>query len=185
MDVASWCWWVGFGFGLCYTPSWKVTKRYKVMSQNLFTTRVHSLKKRKVLDYGSAMAILQSRQRLLTMNITDDIACQECGKFFSDESGFKRHFRQYHKQYEKDCHICDKKFYTRFMLKNHIGKIHSTANCDICDKIVVKSALSNHTQTHQERKFSVKDVIMFTPEKTAWQSTLRLVEQILCESEKN
>ena len=56
------------------------------MSQNLFTTRVHSLKKRKVLDYGSAMAILQSRQRLLTMNITDDIACQECGKFFSDES---------------------------------------------------------------------------------------------------
>ena len=99
------------------------------------------------------MAILQSRQRLLTMNITDDIACQECGKFFSDESGFKRHFRQYHKQYEKDCHICDKKFYTRFMLKNHIGKIHSTVNCDICDKIVVKSALSNHTQTHQERTF--------------------------------
>ena len=39
------------------------------------------------------------------------------------------------------------------MLKNHIGKIHSTVNCDICDKIVVKSALSNHTQTHQERKF--------------------------------
>ena len=39
------------------------------------------------------------------------------------------------------------------MLKNHIGKIHTTVNCDICDKIVVKSALSNHTQTHQERKF--------------------------------
>ena len=46
-----------------------------------------------MLVYGSAMAILRSRQRLLMMNITVDIACQECGKFFSDESGFKRHFR--------------------------------------------------------------------------------------------
>ena len=63
------------------------------------TTCEHSFLK-KVLDSGSAMAILQSRQRLLTMNITNDITCQECGKFFSDESGFKRRFR--HKKYQPD-----------------------------------------------------------------------------------
>ena len=139
-------------------------------------------RKKEVIDSGSAIAILQSRQRLLTMNITDDIACQECGTFLSDESGFKRHFRQYHKKHDSDCHICDRKFYTRFMLYNHIGKFHTTLNCDICDKIVVRSALSSHTQTHQEMKFQCETCD--NVEKTAWQSTWRLVEQILCESEK-
>ena len=57
-------------------------------------------------------------------------ACQDCGKAFSDESGFKR---QYHKKNESDCQICERTFYTEFLLKNHIGLRHTSVNCDICD----------------------------------------------------
>ena len=72
-------------------------------------------------------------ETLWTVNITEETTCQDCGKVFSDESGFKRHFRQYHKKKESDCHICERKFYTEFLLKNHIGLRHTSVNCDICD----------------------------------------------------
>ena len=87
------------------------------------------------------------------MNITVETTCQDCGKVFSDESGFKRHFRQYHKKNESDCHICERKFYTEFLLKNHIGLHHTNVNCDICDKKLLKSALNGHKQTHQDCAF--------------------------------
>ena len=87
------------------------------------------------------------------MNITEETTCQDCGKVFSDESGFKRHFRQYHKKNESDCHICERKFYTKLLLMNHIGLRHSNVNCDICDKDLMKSALNGHKQTHQENAF--------------------------------
>ena len=99
------------------------------------------------------MKILQYITDLWTMNITEGTACQDCGKVFSDESGFKRHFRQYHKKDESDCHICERKFYTEFLLKNHIRKRHTNVNCDICDKNLLKSALNSHKQTHQENPF--------------------------------
>ena len=99
------------------------------------------------------MKILQYITDFWTMNITEGTTCHDCGKVFSDESGFKRHFRQYHKKNESDCHICERKFSTEFLLKNHIGKRHTNVNCDICDKNLLKSALNSHKQTHQENAF--------------------------------
>ena len=87
------------------------------------------------------------------MNMSEKTTCQDCGKVFCDEIGFKRHFRQYHKKKESDCHICGRKFNTEFLLKNHIGKSHAHVNCDICDKKLLKSALHRHKRTHQENVF--------------------------------
>ena len=80
------------------------------------------------------MKILQYVTDLWSMNMSEKTTCQDCGKVFCDEIGFKRHFRQYHKKKESDCHICGRKFNTEFLLKNHIGKSHAHVNCDICDK---------------------------------------------------
>ena len=79
--------------------------------------------------------------------------CQDCGKVFSEANAFMRHFRQYHKKSESDCHICERKFYTEFLLKHHIGLQHTNANCEICDKVVLKSSLNAHKKTHQENAF--------------------------------
>ena len=99
------------------------------------------------------MKTLQYITELWTTNISEETTCQDCGKVFSDESGFKRHVRHYHKKNESDCHICERKFYTEFLLKNHIGLRHTNVNCDICDKKLLKSALNGHKQMHQENAF--------------------------------
>ena len=39
------------------------------------------------------------------------------------------------------------------MLKHHIGLQHTNANCEICDKVVLKSSLNAHKKTHQENAF--------------------------------
>ena len=85
--------------------------------------------------------------------MSEKTTCQDCGKVFSDEIGFKRHFRQYHKKKESFCHICERTFNTEFQLKNHIGRSHAHVNFDICDKKLLKSALQRHKRTHQENVF--------------------------------
>ena len=101
------------------------------------------------------MPILQCRADCWTMNTTGGTSttCQDCGKVFSEANAFKRHFRQYHKKSESDCHICERKFYTEFLLKHHIGLQHTNANCEICDKVVLKSSLNAHKKIHQENAF--------------------------------
>ena len=84
---------------------------------------------------------------------TEDITCQECGKSFSEKSVFNKHFRQYHEENESDFLECGRKFYTEFMLKNHIARSHTDVKCDICDKTVTKMVLSKHKQTHQDINF--------------------------------
>ena len=51
-----------------------------------------------------------------------ETTCLDCGKVFRNANAFKRHFRQYHKKKESDIHS-ESKFYTEFMLKNHIGQM--------------------------------------------------------------
>ena len=48
---------------------------------------------------------------------------------------------------------CGRKFFTEFMLNNHIAKSHTNVKCDICDKTVTKKGLSKHIQTHQDITF--------------------------------
>ena len=45
---------------------------------------------------------------------------------------------------ERDCLACGRKFFTEFMLNNHIAKSHTNVKCDICDKTVTKKGLSKH-----------------------------------------
>ena len=56
----------------------------------------------KVLYSASEVKLRQYVTGFWTMNITEETACQDCGEVFSDESGFKRHFRQYHTKNESE-----------------------------------------------------------------------------------
>ena len=126
------------------------------------------------------MPILQCRADCWTMNTAGGTSttCQDCGKVFSEANAFKRHFRQYHKKSESDCHICERKFYTEFLLKHHIGLQHTNANCEICDKVVLKSSLNAHKKHTRRMHSSVNHVIKSTIGKTTWKITGRLVEDL-------
>ena len=54
---------------------------------------------------------------------------------------------------ESNCNICDRKFHTAYILKKHIGNVHTIEKCNVCDKGVAKGKLARHMKTHIESKF--------------------------------
>ena len=99
---------------------------------------------RPFISYGRYTARWTSAQKISHVKSAEKI---------SVKSVFNKHFRQYHKKNESDCLECGRKFYTEFMLKNHIARSHTDVKCDICDKTVTKKGLSKHKQTHQDINF--------------------------------
>ena len=89
------------------------------------------------------------------MNIKKEFTCEECGKYFSDKSPLNKHFRQYHKigNHESKCEVCEKTFKNDYIMKNHMGKVHSPVNCNICGTNVSMGSFNRHTKTHQDDKF--------------------------------
>ena len=85
------------------------------------------------------------------MNIENQ--CADCGKEFSSRRRFSQHYREYHQKNESNCNICDRKFNTAYILKKHIGNVHTIEKCNVCDKGMAKGMLARHMKTHIESKF--------------------------------
>lgn len=85
------------------------------------------------------------------MNIQNQ--CADCGKEFSSSLCFNKHYREYHQKNESNCNICERKFHTAYILKKHIGNVHTIEKCNVCDKSVAKGVLARHMKTHIESKF--------------------------------
>ena len=79
--------------------------------------------------------------------------CADCGKGFNNPFRLKKHNREYHQKNESTCNICDRKFHTAYILKRHIGNVHTVEKCYVCDKGVAKGVLARHMKTHMESKF--------------------------------
>ena len=67
------------------------------------------------------------------MNIQNQ--CADCGKEFSSPLWFNKHYREYHQKNESNCNICERKFHTAYILKKHIGNVHTIEKCNVCDKL--------------------------------------------------
>ena len=85
------------------------------------------------------------------MNIPNQ--CADCGKEFSSPLRFNKHNREYHQKNESNCNICERKFHTAYILKKHIGNVHTIEKCNVCDTGVAKGVLARHMKTHLESKF--------------------------------
>ena len=99
----------------------------------------------KVLYSASKVNLLQYVTGFWTMNITEETVCQDCGEVFSDERGFKRHFRQYQtkNESEKNMKTCTADIVR--VKKEEIGAF----NCDTCGKIFTKKRyLTQHKRAH-------------------------------------
>ena len=95
------------------------------------------------------MKLFQYGTELWTMNITEETTCQDCGEVFSDESGFKRHFRQYQtkNESEKNMKTCTADI---VQVKKELTRAF---NCDDCGKIFTKKRyLTQHKRTHTAAK---------------------------------
>ena len=57
------------------------------------------------------------------------------------------------KKNESNCNICERKFSTAYILKKHIGNVHTIEKCNVCDKGMAKGMLARHMKTHIESKF--------------------------------
>ena len=85
------------------------------------------------------------------MNIPNQ--CADCGKESSSPLRFNKHNREYHQKNESNCNICERKFHTAYILKKHIGNVHTIEKCNVCDTGVAKGVLARHMKTHLESKF--------------------------------
>ena len=87
------------------------------------------------------------------MDITEETDSQDCGEVFIDESGFKRHFRQYHtkNESEKNMKTCTADIVPR--QKKDIVRVKKEGtgafNCDTCGKIFTKKRyITQHKRAH-------------------------------------
>ena len=79
-----------------------------------------------------------------------DYVCNFCGLPCTTVTSLQRHMKCVHKTGVKDkkCHLCDKSFYEKHRLNNHIKEVHENVRskvCNICGKAFKKTS---HLKTH-------------------------------------
>lgn len=96
----------------------------------------------------------QSIKNHLAIHFRKEDKCNKCGKIFISKSRFRRH------DCNKICHLCQKKFDSRALLRNHLRRFHhgdlkiATFTCDLCGVLYfTKMSLIEHMKvTHPNGK---------------------------------
>ena len=88
------------------------------------------------------------------MDNQNDTICQECGKNFNNTINFHKHYRQYHKKAESNCNICERRFHTVYLLRQHGINVHTIEKCNICGAGMAKGVLARHRKRHMDIKFN-------------------------------
>ncbi|KAI4555170.1 hypothetical protein MJT46_015556 [Ovis ammon polii x Ovis aries] len=88
----------------------------------------------------------------------EQIACQACGKTFSDEGRLRKHEKLHTADRPFVCEMCTKGFTTQAHLKEHL-KIHTgykPYSCEVCGKSFIRAPdLKKHERVHSnERPFA-------------------------------
>ncbi|XP_020650162.1 zinc finger and BTB domain-containing protein 14 isoform X1 [Pogona vitticeps] len=88
----------------------------------------------------------------------EQIACQACGKTFSDEARLRKHEKLHTADRPFVCEMCTKGFTTQAHLKEHL-KIHTgykPYSCEVCGKSFIRAPdLKKHERVHSnERPFA-------------------------------
>ncbi|CAG0882962.1 unnamed protein product [Cyprideis torosa] len=86
--------------------------------------------------------------------------CPNCHLTFGEKATLKKHIRNLHTDYSKQCEVCGSKFKTNSGFKHHLWTSHriSTPNlkvltCDSCGKIFTcKQKLMEHSRNHKGEK---------------------------------
>lgn len=75
--------------------------------------------------------------------------CKICLQTYSRGENVMKHYYRAHAPKKHKCTLCQKKYGTSSMLKDHINSSHSKAVCSHCGKVYnSKSSLKNHEKSH-------------------------------------
>lgn len=104
---------------------------------------------------------LEGHIRFMHEHKTDNITCDQCGKYFRRRANYKKHYNKEHSTDPKfNCSQCGKRFKTVEHVKKCENKHNGIYpyNCHICGKgMVNKMKMEDHIRVHTgERPFSCK-----------------------------
>ncbi|KAI1303113.1 Zinc finger protein [Halotydeus destructor] len=92
----------------------------------------------------------------------DKLSCEICGKKFQWLYSWKTHVQAHREDNPNKCTECGMKFFNKFILQNHIRRIHEkterTFSCELCPKrFLSKQELIQHGVSHSvDKAFSCK-----------------------------
>ncbi|KAJ0170641.1 hypothetical protein K1T71_014012 [Dendrolimus kikuchii] len=78
--------------------------------------------------------------------------CKICLQTYARGQNLMKHYYRAHAPKKYKCNICQKKYGTLLMLKDHVNTSHSKAVCSHCGKVYNnKLSVKNHEKSHIER----------------------------------
>lgn len=87
-------------------------------------------------------------------HVEPSFECDICSKKFTQNSHLIAHKKRHLFDYVEYCEPCKKGFFSRSQFRNHVNVVHKQVwhICEICGcKLSTKSALKDHTATHDQR----------------------------------
>ena len=125
------------------------------------TTKLHNMKTSNSTDFSSKGTKKSSSINYLKNFLkekTGKFVCDQCVKFFDEESELQEHYKIFHPKHPQrwyPCETCSKKFCNRELLAKHTNEIHNQIfddgeepllSCEFCNDVFVKEyQLRQHT----------------------------------------